>query len=226
MSLQAIKAGYRIGTNWTEWPDRMTAKQAGLLQSWKAGRDARLFYPGDKDFLRPCERLSIVESLAVQPRVNPEWTQWQKEAKDFERWIKPASKEEHHNITAPALAAFMKAHGESPSELISAWFKHQGVACTAPEPAQDAAPPEAVAAESWHLKKPKRERGYNFALHQVLKAAQVEGKPCPKARDVLDSWKAMNLREITEVMSDGFKYTDSQGNTEEADLKLSAPIQI
>ena len=55
-------------------------------------------------------------------------------------------------------------------------------------------------------------------MYQFLKAAHAAGKPCPKARDVLEGWKSSTPPEL-EVMTDGVKYSDSVGNTKEADLK-------
>lgn len=90
-----------------------------------------------------------------------------------------------------------------------------------PEPAQPLPPSPAVpvVAESWHLKKPERAHGYTWELYSVLKAARDAGKTCPKPREVLDSWQAIKPPNITEVMSDEFKYLDSNGEIKTADLK-------
>lgn len=99
--------------------------------------------------------------------------------------------------------------------------EHEKTTPVTPAPGfESPAPAVPVAAESWHLKEPERERGYNYELYRILKAAHDAGKPCPKARDVLDSWGANRPPNISEVMPDGFKYLDPKGNTKAADLEL------
>jgi|GEM_PF-6340740 len=83
-------------------------------------------------------------------------------------------------------------------------------------------PPEPVKAASdgpvWHLTEPKRYQGYGKPLYDLLKAAHIARQPCPKARDVLDAWKKNPPFGVTEVMVDGIKYYDANGNTKTADL--------
>lgn len=64
----------------------------------------------------------------------------------------------------------------------------------------------------------QRAPGYRWPLYQALKEALTAGRPCPKAREVLEAWKQNTPPEL-EVMTDGVKYSDSKGNTKEADLK-------
>ena len=64
----------------------------------------------------------------------------------------------------------------------------------------------------------ERAPGYRWPLFQVLKAAYIAGQPCPKARDVLNTWE-LNPPSDVQVMSDGVKYNDSLGNPKEANLK-------
>lgn len=64
----------------------------------------------------------------------------------------------------------------------------------------------------------KRAPGYRWPLYQILKAAHVAGKPCPKARDVLEAWRSNPPSDI-EVMSDGVKYNDGVGTRKEANLR-------
>lgn len=71
----------------------------------------------------------------------------------------------------------------------------------------------------WSLKTSiKRAPGYRWPLFQTLKAAHVAGKPCPKARDVLDTW-TMKPPPDVQVMPDGVKYNDGLGKPKEANLK-------
>ncbi len=63
-----------------------------------------------------------------------------------------------------------------------------------------------------------RAPGYRWPLYRFLKDAHAAGKPCPKAREVLEGWKSNTPPEL-EVMTDGVKYSDAVGNTKEADLK-------
>jgi predicted RNase H-like HicB family nuclease len=89
-----------------------------------------------------------------------------------------------------------------------------------PEPEQDA-PVVAVGASggvSWTLIKPKRFQGYGKPLHDLLRAAQIDGKPCPTARDVLDTWQDKMPPEVMEVMTGGLKYYDAKGDAKHADL--------
>lgn len=64
----------------------------------------------------------------------------------------------------------------------------------------------------------KRAPGYRWPLYQILKAAHIAGKPCPKARDVLEAWRSNPPSDI-EVMSDGVKYNDGVGTRKEANLR-------
>ena len=135
-----------------------------------------------------------------------------------------------HEVSATDLERWMTEQDEQPSKMLAAWFKAQGVGRTAMEvvaPPAPAAPPEAVlrpspavpaVAESWHIKEPERAHGYTLELYRVLKAAHDAGQPRPKARDVLDSWAASKPHNILEVMADGFKYMDSNGDPKLVDL--------
>ena len=77
----------------------------------------------------------------------------------------------------------------------------------------------APAQPGWSIKTSiERAPGYRSELIQVLKAAHIAGKPCPKARDVLDTWKANPPIDL-QVMPEGVKYNDGLGNLKEADLK-------
>lgn len=95
------------------------------------------------------------------------------------------------------------------------------VVSKAPEPqtttASDA--PAKPAALAWSLKTSiQRAPGYRWPLYQTLKAAHIAGLPCPKARDVLDTWTLKPPPDL-QVMPDGVKYNDQLGNPKEADLK-------
>lgn len=72
--------------------------------------------------------------------------------------------------------------------------------------------------QAWILKAPKRYQGYGKPLHDVLKAAHIAGRPRPSARDVLDAFKQLQPPEVIEVMADGMKYYDGDGNSKAADL--------
>ncbi len=71
----------------------------------------------------------------------------------------------------------------------------------------------------WNLITPTRYQGYGRPLYEALRKAKVAGLPCPKARDVLDVFKKIKPPEIAEVMSNGIKYFDSDGNIKIADLR-------
>ena len=75
------------------------------------------------------------------------------------------------------------------------------------------------AGPGWTLKPSlKRSPAYRWPLYQVLKAAHIEGQPCPGPRDVLEVWK-LNPPPDIQVMPDGVKYNDALGNPKEANLK-------
>ena len=75
------------------------------------------------------------------------------------------------------------------------------------------------AGQGWRPKSSiERAPGYRWPLYQVLRDAHTAGKPCPKAREVLDIWREKPPPEV-QVMSDGVKYNDGLGNPKEADLK-------
>ncbi len=78
---------------------------------------------------------------------------------------------------------------------------------------------ERDAGPGWSLKTSiERAPGYRWPLYQALKTAYIAGQPCPKARDVLDTWK-LNPPPDVQVMPDGVKYDDGLGNQKEANLK-------
>lgn len=77
----------------------------------------------------------------------------------------------------------------------------------------------ANAGPAWSIKTSmKRAPGYRSPLYKFLKAAQIAGQPCPKARDVLDAWTTKPPPDV-QVMPDGVKYNDGLGNPKEANLK-------
>jgi hypothetical protein len=81
-----------------------------------------------------------------------------------------------------------------------------------------AALPTATIGEVWHLKKPKRYQGYAKPLHELLRAALTSGQKCPKARDVIDAWKANRPQDVFEVSDSEIKYYDTRGNCKTANL--------
>lgn len=102
-------------------------------------------------------------------------------------------------------------------ELESIVAKMAPVELAAPE--SQAAPELAPdASTGWALSKPQRFQGYGKPLYDLLNAAHIAGKACPKARDVLDEWKLKSPPEVLEVTNDGLKYYDAKGNAKPADL--------
>jgi hypothetical protein len=71
----------------------------------------------------------------------------------------------------------------------------------------------------WAMVRPERFPGYRKPLYDLLKTANIAGEPRPTARDVLDRWKHKPPPDVPEVMSDGLKYFDANGDTKTADLK-------
>ncbi len=92
----------------------------------------------------------------------------------------------------------------------------------APPQAAAAAPVVAESASSvpaWTVTKPRRYNGYTAPLYRLLAAAQLDGKPCPTARDVLEAWRIETPAEIAKVLTDGVDYYDAKGDTKTADLE-------
>lgn len=73
--------------------------------------------------------------------------------------------------------------------------------------------------QNWHVVKPKRFSPYGAALLKFLSSEWQKGRMrIPKARDVLEAWSITKPPEIYEVMHDGLKYFDTQGNVKELSL--------
>jgi hypothetical protein len=74
---------------------------------------------------------------------------------------------------------------------------------------------ESVSSATWQLKpRPVKTPCYRNELYMCLKKFHDEGRPRPKARDVLDYWRE-NPQPNLEVMTDGVKY----GANKEAGIK-------
>lgn len=109
------------------------------------------------------------------------------------------------------------------SSDIDTLLSEEGVDYRFPDatPASQATPVVAIVASrgvNWPLVKPQRFPGYRKPLYDLLKAAQIDGKPCPTARNVLDTWRDKMPPEVMEVMTDGLKYYDAKGDAKPADL--------
>lgn len=84
---------------------------------------------------------------------------------------------------------------------------------------------------AWRLKsKPVRMPGYRWYLYQFLQASHAAGKPCPKAKTVLDAWKLYpmpTLNVITKGRSVVLEYELENGSKKTADLKaVQAAIDV
>lgn len=71
---------------------------------------------------------------------------------------------------------------------------------------------------TWSVRRPLRDRGYNPPLYRFLVEAHREGRPRPKARDVLEAWRSNPPAEIAKMLADGFDYYNAEGDTESASL--------
>ena len=126
-------------------------------------------------------------------------------------------------------AAWCQLEGlEIPRELAALTVPRGDHQKAATKNSPDAAPSapkglEPNAGLGWSLKAPtdiKRAGGYRWALYRVLKAAHDAGKPCPKAREVLEIWRANPaLYNEVKVMSDGVKYDNGEGIRKDANLR-------
>jgi len=223
------------------WPASMVPRQlASLQRTWSKGdkQTVDFFTRLLRRIEQACEEGAIQWSTQTR-QVRHQITKLVPGDQNFatrnvygEREVKPrqvlvwATKDvQVKAITMPAFAAWLDAQGEAPSIHIRAWFDAVGVAGAAPVtspiavmPGEDS-PATLTTESSWSLKTSlKRAPGYRWPLYQVLKAAHTAGKPCPRAREVLEAWR-QNTPPDLQVMSDGVKYSDAVGNTKEADLK-------
>lgn len=73
-------------------------------------------------------------------------------------------------------------------------------------------------APAWKVRKPQRANGYNWPIYRLLADAHREGKPCPKARDVMETWRTEKPAEIVEVLANELKYYDSNGTLKMASV--------
>jgi hypothetical protein len=129
-----------------------------------------------------------------------------------------------------ALDEAMKKTADDYNDAAEVWLKAMVRQLLLPAPELAPATPGAVvasgdrpaplaAAPAWSpITVLMRAPGYRWPLYQLLKEAHINGRPCPKAREVLEIWK-LNTPPELEVMTDGVKYSDAVGNTKEADLK-------
>jgi hypothetical protein len=119
-------------------------------------------------------------------------------------------------VLRTALKSWMEARG-----IPTAFGQREPSATTDPAPAktQVADEPTLIGTTAWTLIRPQRFPGYRKPLYDLLKAASIAGSPCPKAHDVLDTWKLAKPHEIFQIMSSGVKYYDNKGALKVADLK-------
>jgi hypothetical protein len=73
--------------------------------------------------------------------------------------------------------------------------------------------------EVWRLTEPQRYQGYTKPLYDLLGAALASGQPCPRARDVIDTWKANRPYDVFEVSDSEIKYYDRRGDIKTANLE-------
>lgn len=69
------------------------------------------------------------------------------------------------------------------------------------------------------LKAPERDDGLAYCLYRTLVQHEARTGEILAPRGVMDLWTASKPREVAEVMADGVKYYDAQGEYQEADLK-------
>ena len=76
---------------------------------------------------------------------------------------------------------------------------------------------------TWTLRKPKRFQGYTEPLYLLLGKAHSEGKPRPRAREVLQAWAANLPAQIAKVIEgESLDYYLEKGGTKTANLRAIA----
>lgn len=71
----------------------------------------------------------------------------------------------------------------------------------------------------WDLVEPERQRGYNVPLYRTLKKARDDGRPIPRAWEVLEEWRQDLPQDIEKIVTGGFDYYTADGCTENVTLK-------
>jgi hypothetical protein len=80
--------------------------------------------------------------------------------------------------------------------------------------------PRADMKADWPLKSEvQRNHGLSRAVHTALKAAHDKGLPMPKAKDVVEFFRANKVADIVSVSANGCRYINSQGKECSADLR-------
>ncbi len=77
-------------------------------------------------------------------------------------------------------------------------------------------------AQSWTVRKPKRQPGYSPALLRLLGEIHEKGQPRPTAREVIELWRNNPPQEVDKVLADSIDYYDAKGNTKPATLRAIA----
>lgn len=193
--------------DWRYWAKRMPV--------WTPGQAARLMCALDPD---------VFESYENQPTANKQ-----------NKAIATAKRMER-------LAHAQKVLALAPSEWLE-WAVENGF-CVSPwlhqvvthyneekrpsrfvDGLQERMPQEAVESaitrlndHDWTVKKPGRYQGYGRPLFEFLKSEKAVGRQLPTPRDVLDAFKRISPPEVIEVLGDGMKYYDGNGNSKVADL--------
>ncbi len=101
---------------------------------------------------------------------------------------------------------------------ITSAYRYPGQSNKFPPSPVEAGVQQKAPVAAWNLVRPKRLPGYRKSLFDFLRAAQMAGKSCPSARDVLDAWKTNPPFDV-QVMADSIKYNNGMGTLKEANLK-------
>lgn len=156
----------------------------------------------DRDFLGLCQQ----QGIAPRQKYRPLFT-------DYPGTV---DQDAYYTITHDEFVKLANLYGAT---VKAGTAPEQSAAIPAPVATASDGPAIQMGAPAWSLiTSLQRAPGYRWPLYQALREAHTAGKPCPKAREVLEIWKQNTPPEL-EVMTDGVKYSDSRGNTKEADLK-------
>jgi hypothetical protein len=123
------------------------------------------------------------------------------------------------NSEIEAVKSLFKKSFETVDEAVTALSVHAREVAVEVEPEVVEPEPFPEPLNSWRVVEPQRFQGYRYQLYRFLKSEHAAGKRKPKARDVIEVWKAVKPNDVLEVLDAEIKFYDSSGGTKSVNLK-------